>query len=319
MATSNYSILKIDAAASLNSSTLPSDVVAKILSNLEHHVDVVQFDSLSPLTSPTGAAIDGKDLVLIDPNGPVDLSSISKADIQGIDAFIFTTNEDVDFDLSGSNTRAFDGVVTTNAGNDNIELNSKVGVTVSSGDGNDSVITGSGNDSVKLGAGDDSVKTGDGNDSVSAGDGNDSINTGAGNDYVLAGTDNDSVTTGAGNDFVSTGSGNDSVNSGLGNDTIFLGSGDSIISTGIGNDTVKLDFGFSGMAQVNGDGGIDKLDLRLVNIETVEKSGGILTITLDDGSVIEASNFEKFVYDENPSDTEEDIVIVGAHQLDDNF
>ena len=78
MATSNYSVLKSDAAASLNSSTLPSDIVAKILSNLDAYVKVVKFDSLAPLTVPTGTAVKGKDLVLIDPNNSVNLSSISK-------------------------------------------------------------------------------------------------------------------------------------------------------------------------------------------------------------------------------------------------
>lgn len=284
MATSNYSVLKSDAAASLNSSTLPSDIVTKILSNLGAHVKVVEFNSLAPLTVPTGATVKGKDLVLIDPNNPVDLSSISKENIKGVDAFIFTTNEDVNFTLSGSNTLEFKGVVTTNAGDDNIKLNSKIGVTVSSGDGDDSVITGAGHDSVKLGAG------------------------------------NDTVNTGAGNDSVSTGSGNDTVNTGKGDDTVFVGSGDTVVNTGSGNDTAKLDFGFSGIAKLNGgDGSPDKLDLRLVNIDTVSSSGAQLIITLDDGSVIQATKFEKFIYDNDPSSTDEEIVIVGAHQLDDNF
>lgn len=302
MATSNYSVSKSQAAASLNSSTLPSDIVTKILSNLGANVKVVEFNSLAPLTAPTGAAVKGKDLVLIDPNNPVDLSSISKENIKGIDAFIFTSNEDVNFTLSGSNTLAFKGVITTNAGDDNINLNSDTGVTVSSGDGDDSVITGAGHDSVKLGAGNDTVNTGAGNDSVSAGAGDDSINTGAGNDSV------------------STGSGNDTVNTGAGDDTVFVGTGDTVINMGSGKDTAKLDFGFSGIAKLNGgDGSPDKLDLRLVNIDTVSRSGAQLTITLDDGSVIQATKFEKFIYDNDPSSTDEEIVIVGAHQLDDNF
>lgn len=321
MAISNYSVLKSGAAASLNSSTLPSDIVAKILSNLDSHVKVVKFDSLPPLTAPTGAKVKGKDLVLIDPNGPVNLSSISKADIKGIDAFIFTTNEDVKFTLSGSNTLGFKGVVATNAGDDNIILNSEAGVTVSSGDGNDSVITGSGHDSVKLGAGNDTVNTRAGNDSVSTGSGNDSINTGDGKDTVLAGAGDDIINTGGHNDFVSTGSGNDSVNTGTGNDTVLVGSGNTVINTGSGDDVVKLDFGFSGtLAQLNGNAGTqDKLDLRLVNIDTVVRSGPQLTITLDDGSVIEATHFEKFVYDNNGIDTDGGIVTVGIDKFDADF
>lgn len=225
----------------------------------------------------------------------------------------------MNFTLSGANTLSFKGVVATNAGDDSIVLNSKVGVTVSSGDGNDIVKLGAGDDIVKLGDGDDSVSTGAGNDSVLAGMGNDTINTGSGNDTVSAGAGDDIINTGAGNDSVSTGLGDDSVNTGFGNDTVFVGSGDAVVNLGAGNDIVKLDFGFGGFAQFDGDGGRnDQLDLSLVTIDTVEKSGETLTITLDDGSVVNASNFEKFVYDD-PSDNADDIVIVGAHQLDDNF
>jgi Ca2+-binding RTX toxin-like protein len=319
MATSNYSVLKSEAEILLNSSTLPSDIVTEILDNLNQHVKVVKFDSSTSLATPTGAKVHGKDLVLIDPNGSVDLSSISKANIKGIDAFIFTTDEDVNFTLSGSNTLGFKGVVATNAGDDSIILNSENGVTVSSGAGDDSVKLGAGDDSVKLGAGDDSVDAGAGNNSVLAGAGNDSINTSAGNDTVSAGSGDDIINTGVGNDSVSTGLGNDSVNVGFGNDIVFVSSGNTVVDLGAGDDIAKLDFGFTGVAQFNGNGGSDdKLDLSLVVIDTVERSGEMLTITLDDGSVIEASNFEKFVYD-NPSDNVEDIVIVGAHQLDDDF
>ncbi|SEF74513.1 calcium-binding protein [Nitrosomonas ureae] len=354
MATTNYSVSKSTAAASLNASDLPGDIVNKILSKLGSTVKVVQFDSNLPLTNPTGAAVNGKDLVMIDPNGPVDLSSISKANIQGVDAFIFTTNENVDFTLSGSNTFTFKGVVATNAGDDIISLNSRVGVTVSSGDGNDNVKTGSGHDYVNLGAGDDTVNTGAGNDTISAEAGNDSINSGAGNDAVSAGAGNDAIITGAGNDIVwaeagndsvntgsgndtvsagagddlifagvgndivTTGPGNDSVYAGSGNDTVYLGSGDSLVNTGVGNDIVKLISGYSGtLAQLNGSGGdIDKLDLSLVSIDTVSRFGPQLTITLDDGSVVKAINFEKFVYDSNGIDTEGGIVIVGIDQFD---
>jgi|CXWL01.1.fsa_nt_gi hypothetical protein len=308
MATTNYSVWKSDAAASLNASTLSSDVVTKILSNLDAHVKVVKFDSLDPLTDPIGAAVKGNDLVLIDPNGSVDLSSISKEEIKGVDAFIFTTNEDVNFTLSGSNTLAFKGVITSNAGDDKIDLNSKAGVTVSSGDGDDSVTTGSGHDSVNLGAG------------------------------------NDTVNTGAGNDSVSTGSGDDSIDTGSGNDTVLVGSGNAVVNMGAGNDTVQLELGYSGIfAQFNGsDGNNDILDLRFVNIDTVvASSDAYLTIVLDDGSVIKAANFEKFVYDrsginedgDNDDDGDDDdgdyeggdddddgeIVIVGVDKFDADF
>ena len=80
------------------------------------------------MTAPTGSILHGNDLVLIDPGGTVDLSAISKADIKDVDAFVFTTDESVNFTLSGANTLSFKGVVTTNAGDDIITLNSKSGL-----------------------------------------------------------------------------------------------------------------------------------------------------------------------------------------------
>ena len=256
----------------------------------------------------------------------MDLSGISAKNIAGIDAFVFTTSENVDFTLSGSNTLSFKGVVTTDAGDDTIKLNSKVGVTVSSGDGNDSITTGSGKDYVIAGAGNDTVNTGAGNDTVFAGDGDDYINSGAGNDYintgagndsVFAGAGNDTIVTGAGNDSVSTGAGNDNVATGNGDDSVYVGSGNDSVNTGVGSDIVKLAAGFSGNAQFNGGTGVgsDTLDLRNVVITDVDQTGVILTITLDDHSVIEATNFESFIYDSSTVDVDGGIVTVGVSQF----
>lgn len=293
----NYSESKADVEFALNTSTLSSDISAKILQGLGSIVLINEIDS-----APAGADLHGNDIVEINTGGTVDLSRISKWDIKGVDALIFATNEDVNFTLDGVYTKSFKGVVTTNAGDDTIKTNSTIGVTASSGDGDDSVTTGSGNDSVNLGAGDDTVHTGAGNDTVSAGPGNDSIDTGAGNDSVSTGPGNDSVTTGAGNDSVYVGSGNDSVN------------------TGAGNDIVKLATGFSGNAQLDGaEEALDKLNLGLVIINNVVENGAELTITLFDNSVITVTNFEQFIYDSNGADTAGGIQIVGVDQFVDNF
>ncbi len=266
---------KSDVRDALNSSTLPADIAAKILKSFGSKVNVDEFN-----TAPTGADVHGNDLVLISSGGTVDLSTISKADLKGVDSFVFTTNENVQFTLAGDNTTSFKGVISTSGGNDTIVANSKSGNTVSSGDGNDSVTTGSGKDSVNLGSGNDSVNTGAGNDSVSTGSGNDSVSTGAGNDSVLVGSGNDSVQLGAGNDIV------------------------------------KLALDLVGNAVLDGgEGKSDKLDLSSVVIKDVVADGQVFKITLDDNSVITATNFEKFVYDSN-GDAKGGIKIVGAVQFD---
>ena len=181
--TTNYVENKTDAASALLASSLPIDISQEIFKSLSKNVSVAEFDSV-----PTGAELNGKDLALINIGGTVDLSGVSAADIRDVDAFIFTTNDGVTFILDGAGTGFFKGVVATNGGNDSIVLNSTLGVTVSSGDGNDSVTTGSGNDSVSAGSGNDSIVTGAGNDSVSTGSGTDSVSTGDGNDIVLVGS-----------------------------------------------------------------------------------------------------------------------------------
>jgi Ca2+-binding RTX toxin-like protein len=316
MATNYFTESKSVVRSDLQASSLPSNIITKILSGLGSTVKGVEFDNHDLSHPPTGTRLNGSELVLIDPNGSVDLSSISKASINGVDAIVFTTDEDVNFTLSGANTLSFKGVVTTNAGDDAITLNSKVGVTVSSGDGNDTVNTGAGNDSVLAGSGDDSVTTGAGNDSVSAGAGNDTVVTGTGNDTVLAGAGNDSINTGAGNDSVSTGSGNDTVTTEGGNDSVYVGSGNDTVNTGAGNDIVKLAAGFSGNAALDGGAGVsDRLDLSHVVITDVAQVGTVLTITLDDNSVITATNFEKIIYDNSTADVDGGVVIVGVNQF----
>ena len=311
----NYSepLNKGDVAASLNASTLPSYITTKILESLGGEVFVNEVNSDFKTND-----LRGNDLVLVNQAGIMDLSFISKADIKDLDALVFTTNENVNFTLSGDNTLSFKGVVTTNGGDDTINLNSIMGVTVSSGYGNDSVNTGAGNDTVFAGAGNDTVFAGEGNNYIKTGAGNDTVLTGTGNDTVFAGAGDDIINTGAGNDSVSTGSGNDSVTTGDGNDTVYVGSGNDSVNTGDGMDIVKLAAGFSGNASLNGGAGApDTLDLSHVVITDVVKNDAVFTITLDDTSVITATNFGTFIYDSSTGDVDgEIVVIVGVNQFD---
>lgn len=153
------------------------------------------------------------------------------------------------------------------------------------------------------------------------------IVTGGGDDNIRSNSEegvgvssdggNDTVTTGKGNDTVYTGSGNDSVTTGDGNDKVYVGSGNDTVSTGKGNDLVKLDSGFIGNATFDaGSGGNDKLDLSGADIKTVVNNGGVVTITLADNSVITASNFEKFIYDDGGAVP---VQVVGVNPFDAAF
>lgn len=105
---------------------------------------------------------------------------------------------------------------------------------------------------------------------------------------LFLGNGNDSVVLGVGNDSVVTGGGNDSVLLGGGSDSVLLGGGD---------DLAILDESFSGSALINGGGGTNTLDLSQVLVQSVvERPDGSVLITLNDGSTIDASNIQSFIY-----------------------
>ncbi|WP_150051010.1 MULTISPECIES: calcium-binding protein [Methylomonas] len=142
--------------------------------------------------------------------------------------------------------------------------------------------------------------------------------------FISTGDGNDSVTTGDGKDTVATGDGNDNIKTNGGNDLVFLGdgsdsAGSDTVDTGAGNDIVKLVGKFVGTAVVDGGAGNDKLDLSAVDIADVTVAGTSVSITLQNGGVINASNFEKFVFDSNGTLSNGGIKTVGLTQLDDFF
>jgi Ca2+-binding RTX toxin-like protein len=97
-------------------------------------------------------------------------------------------------------------VVTTKAGNDNIQLlyQKNIRAKISGGDGDDT-LDGSGllARQVLLGeAGDDNLLGGRGNDTLYGGDGNDSLTGNAGNDSIVGNLGADYILAGEGNDFI---------------------------------------------------------------------------------------------------------------------
>jgi len=265
---SNYDdgISKKEAVNNLLDSTLSFSTAQQIIKSLGGgKVTVGSFtgaDSASELA--------GNKLALFTGGGTVNFGNTASNDLKGVKSIVFGDASNVNFTLAGAGAKKFKGVISTNDGNDLVTVDDTKKVFISTGDGNDTVITG------------------DGKDTVATGDGNDSISTGGGNDLVFLGDGSDSA----------------------GSDTV---------DTGAGNDIVKLVGKFVGTAEVDGGAGNDKLDLSAVDIADVSVSNSVVTITLQNGGVIEASNFEKFVFDSNGSLSNGGIKTVGLVQFDSIF
>ncbi len=119
---------------------------------------------------------------------------------------------------------------------------------------------------------------------------------------------------------VISGAGNDSISLGAGKDSITLSGGKDTINTGAGIDTIKLAADYAGKLTTKLDGGEgnDKLDLSAVAIKSVNVSGAVVTITLDSGAKVQATNIESFVYDSN-GDAAGGIKTVGVADIDNSF
>ncbi|HEX8325181.1 MAG TPA: hypothetical protein VF595_14865 [Tepidisphaeraceae bacterium] len=143
-------------------------------------------------------------------------------------------------------------------------------MTVSGGDGRDSIYTGAGDDQISPGTGDDTVYAGPGDDFVSnsfvvavadkdvydlgsgddtandvygpvtvyGGAGDDTIRTGAAADRLYGGDGADEMLAGHGNNVVYGDAGNDRITARVDNDRLFGGVGDDTIDAGRGDDRV---------------------------------------------------------------------------------
>ncbi|NBV78219.1 hypothetical protein EBR66_08735, partial [bacterium] len=131
-------------------------------------------------------------------------------------------------------TSAFNGLVETFGGNDNINANFAADFNINSGSGNDSITTGSGNDTIQASDGNDYINSQSGNDTIDGGLGNDNIYAGSGNDTILGGSGNDNIYAEQGDDIIRGGLGDDNIsgnNPNSGNDLYLYSQGD-------GNDTI---------------------------------------------------------------------------------
>ena len=109
---------------------------------------------------------------------------------------------------------------------------------------NSTVIGAHGNNYLDFGleAHNKTITTFEGNDTILAAVGQNIIDSGAGNDSILSGTSNDTITTGDGNDFVHDLGGNDRISTGAGDDIVDLLTQRTPL-TDIGNDYIDLGTG----------------------------------------------------------------------------
>lgn len=132
---------------------------------------------------------------------------------------------------------------------------------------------------ISTGAGNDTIVSGTLNDSISSGAGNDEITLVGGNNIVDAGADNDDVVIQSGNNTVFLGDGTDIVRLGTGNDTVFGGAGgDLFISDGNLTAADKLDGGDNTDTLTLTGTTADAAFTQVTNFELLEVNGGMTTL-----------------------------------------
>jgi Ca2+-binding RTX toxin-like protein len=141
-------------------------------------------------------------------------------DIDGgyaLDLLTGTGNDSVDVLSSAVGKTKASYSISTGLGDDTVHVEGasvKMGVTISGGDGNDTL-------SVTMNAG-ARINGEAGNDAINGGDGGDSLSGGDGNDTIHGGNNNDSIDGGAGNDVLYGDYGSDTLVGGLGADVFMF-------------------------------------------------------------------------------------------------
>lgn len=130
-------------------------------------------------------------------------------------------------------------------------------LTVSGGDGDDTIIGSLLDDILNGEAGNDSLRGGDGHDLLTGDDGDDTLIGNAGNDTLIGGNGADGISGSGGNDVLNGRSGDDTLLGGSGDDTLLAASGDD---TAIGGDGIDVVRGHSGTDVLVGGSGADDDD-----------------------------------------------------------
>ena len=197
----------------------------------------------------------------------------------------------------------YGNVISVSGGNNLINNDDVMRSAISTGDGNDTIITGGYYSTIDAGNGDNNisvvnstnstVNAGTGNDLVemASGSGENVISVGGGNNTVYAGNGTNSVTAGAGNDIVTSGAGYISV--GNGNNSVSLKYGASTVIGGAGNDFVDVaTYSYSRYDNIfilgDGDNYVNNDDVQRSSIIT--GNGNDTIITGGNSALIEAGD-----------------------------
>ena len=217
--------------------------------------------------------------------------------------------------ISGNLGAGYTGNIADSAGS-TLGFNTVEYFAITTGSGNDNILTGDGNDVLVGGAGIDALSSGGGNDVLMGGTGTDSLDGGLGSDFYILEDGNDSVVDGGGIDVATSTisralSNYMSVDNlvllgsamiGGGNDLDNVVTGNALANTlsgGLGNDTL---IGAGGNDILNGGAGFDRLVGGLGNDQLAGGAAG-----------------DVFVFDTAPNaSTNRDVVADFSH-VDDSF
>ena len=187
-------------------------------------------------------------------------------------------------------------VITTGAGEDEIEnINSIVPLDVSAGAGDDIIRGGLGDDFLRGNEGDDEIDGHEGDDVLSGNQGDDEIHGHAGEDEINGGLGNDDLRGGTGNDFLGGNEGNDELRGESGNDTLRGDAGADELHGGSGVDTFLAD---------DADDIQDQESNETVSVEESD--------SVDEGSVDEGPVTEDSSTDDNETEEQVDEESEGA-------
>ena len=213
-----------------------------------------------------------------------DSAAVATIPLTTVDASAFTGDT-----LSVSAVEADSGVTVT-TGSEALTVTVGDGANTITGTlGDDEITTGSGADTISTSDGEDDISAGDGANTITVGDGNATIAGGEGVDTVTAGAGNNTITLGDGADVVTAGSGDNTITNAAGNATITAGDGENTVTNTAGNSTITLGGGGNTVNLTAGNSTVvtgalaDDINITAGN-NSITSGAGNDTITLGSGN-----------------------------------
>ncbi|MBI1311454.1 hypothetical protein GC176_09115 [bacterium] len=240
-------ILDVRLCLSANAILDPATGILTVTADGSRAIDV-DTDSLGEvLVNGTATGVDASDVTELDVIGDDQNNLI---DLSSVETTTFPSLTSVS--VSGGNGRdsiigsAFDDVINGGAAND----------TIYGGTGDDTLVGGDRNDNLYGEAGNDVLLGARGSDEAYGGDGDDLVVGSAGNDIEIGGAGNDTLRGGSGNDRLEGQAGDDVHVGSRGNDSMIAGAGADRLRGGDGNDLLV---GNGGRDRLYGEAGDDSL------------------------------------------------------------